>query len=184
MFRNPLSEAESGAVALPGASLAALRIALVFLYTGRLEAGPPAPHGGGGGGAHGAGGSGDGGHGDGGHGGHGGGGGGHGHGGGGGGGGGAAIGDLLGALALFRMFLLPAGAELCLEAVRRRLSPATATGVLIWADQNADEALRACALDFVLKRFSEIRAAHPACLELLASAPGLMLEVMKGLSVR
>jgi hypothetical protein len=83
------------------------------------------------------------------------------------------------------MFLLPAGADLCLEAVRRRLSPATAVGVLVWADQNADEGLRASALDFVLKTFSDIRASHPEGLELLASAPrGLMLEVMRGLNVR
>jgi hypothetical protein len=93
--------------------------------------------------------------------------------------------DLLGALSLCRMFLLPAGAQLCRDAVLIRLSPASVIDTLIWADAHADDALRSASLAFALSNFASIREEHPAALEMLAAAPrDLMLEVLRGLSLK
>lgn len=92
--------------------------------------------------------------------------------------------DLLGALALLRMFMLPAGVQLCRDAVLKQLTPASVIDTLVWADANADEPLRSASLAFALLNFAMIREAHPAALETLAAAPrDLMLEVLRGLKL-
>jgi hypothetical protein len=177
LFRSGCAEVDSGRIAVHEASPPALRIALNFIYAGRLEAvatapfpatapafgaAPPA--------------------------------------------GGLfsfglaatfahvaptfgppvlSVADLLGALSLCRMFLLPAGAQMCREAVISQLSPASAIGTLIWADAHADDALRSASLAFALSNFAAIREEHPTALEALAAAPrDLMLEVLRGLSLK
>jgi|APGre2960657404_1045060.scaffolds.fasta_scaffold26817_3 hypothetical protein len=166
LFRSGCAEVESGRIAVRDASPPALRIALTLIYAGRLEEAatspfPPSPF------AEAL----------------------------------KAFGpvpgpapslspvlpaaDLMGALSLCRMFLLPAGAQLCRDAVLRRLSPATVIDTLIWADANADDALRGAALAYALSNFSAIRESHPAALETLAAAPrDLMLEVLRGLNLK